>query len=225
MSGIEAFSTVASAYEDWFASPLGAFVDQAEQQALTLALPQDKVNAMLEVGAGTGHIARLLTQYAHQVVAVEPSPAMRAEGQRRLTDLPVQWQAARAEQLPFPDAQFDGVVLFTTLEFVEHPQAALQEALRVVRPGGWLIVGLLQALSAWAAFYRYKGDRGAMPWAAARFYTPEEVESWVGFPAEQVESAVYLAPKAKAPYAVADQAGQRAGNAPALEVLRWRKPR
>ena len=31
MSGIEAFSTVASAYEDWFASPLGAFVDQAEQ--------------------------------------------------------------------------------------------------------------------------------------------------------------------------------------------------
>ena len=31
---------------------------------------------------------------------------MRAEGQRRLTDLPVQWQAARAEQLPFPDAQF-----------------------------------------------------------------------------------------------------------------------
>ena len=160
MSGIEAFSTVASAYEDWFASPLGAFVDQAEQQALTLALPQDKVNAMLEVGAGTGHIARLLTQYAQQVVAVEPSPAMRAEGQRRLTDLPVQWQAARAEQLPFPDAQFDGVVLFTTLEFVEHPQAALQEALRVVRPGGWLIVGLLQALSAWAAFYRYKGDRG-----------------------------------------------------------------
>ena len=85
--------------------------------------------------------------------------------------------------------------MFTTLEFVEHPQAALQEALRVVRPGGWLIVGLLQALSAWAAFYRYKGDRGAMPWAAARFYTPEEVESWVGFPAEQVESAVVFSPK------------------------------
>ena len=56
--------------EDWFASPLGAFVDQAEQTGADLGhLPrQDKVNAMLEVGAGHGAIARLLTQYAQQVV-------------------------------------------------------------------------------------------------------------------------------------------------------------
>jgi ubiquinone/menaquinone biosynthesis C-methylase UbiE len=224
MNGIEAFATVASSYEDWFASPLGMFIDRAERQALISTLPTAKVNTILEIGAGTGHIVRWLADYAEQVTAVEPSLAMREEGQHRLADLPVHWRDARAEQLPFPDAHFDGVVIFTTLEFVEQPEVALREALRVVRPGGWLIVGLLHVLSAWVALYRYKGDRGAMPWVTARFYTRQAVETWVGLPVEQVESAGYLAPGATAPYEVADQAGRQAGNAPALEILKWRKP-
>jgi ubiquinone/menaquinone biosynthesis C-methylase UbiE len=226
MQGIDAFATIAPTYEAWFDSPLGAFVDRHEQEALARILPEGEAHAILEIGAGTGHITRWLTRYAHQVTAVEPSSAMRAEGQRRLADLISQgiihWDDATAEKLPCPDNQFDSAVLFTTLEFVEQPATALQETRRVVRPEGWIVVGMLPALSAWAALYRHKADRGKLPWTAARFYTREDLEQWMGFPAEQSETAVYLAPGAIAPFAEADQAGRRAGNAPAMEILRWR---
>jgi ubiquinone/menaquinone biosynthesis C-methylase UbiE len=227
MKEIDAFATIASTYEDWFDSPLGAFVDHCELQALALLLPDVRANTIVEIGAGTGHITRFLTRYARQVIAIEPSSAMQSEGQRRLADLSlcglIQWDDDRADKLPYPDNQFDGAVLFTTLEFVDQPVNALHEALRVVRSGGWVIVGLLPALSAWVALYRYKADCGVMPWATARFYTREDLERWMGFPAEQSETAVYLAPGANAPFEDADQAGRRAGNAPALEILRWRK--
>jgi ubiquinone/menaquinone biosynthesis C-methylase UbiE len=223
MDGIAAFESVAATYEDWFRSPLGAFVDTAECQALTALLPDPPVGAIIEIGAGTGHMARLLTDYAQVVTAIEPAAAMRAEGIQRTADRPIHWQEARAEHLPYPEACFDGAVFFTTLEFVDRPDQALQEALRVVRPGGWVMAGFLPALSPWAALYRHRGDRGVMPWVAARFYTRSDLEAWMGFPAEASAPAVYLAPQANPPFVEADQAGQRAGNAPAMEVLRWRK--
>lgn len=222
-AGIDAFTSVASTYEKWFDSPLGAFVDACELRVLTSLLSDVNTNSVIEVGAGTGHIARFLEQYACEVTAIEPSAAMRAEGIQRTSSTSIHWIDARAEHLPYPDAHFDGAVLFTTLEFVDQPAHALHEALRVVRQEGWVIVGFLHALSAWTALYRYKADRGVMPWAAARFYTRKDIEQWIGFPAEQSKTAVYLAPQAISPFADADQAGKRAGNAPALEVLRWRK--
>jgi ubiquinone/menaquinone biosynthesis C-methylase UbiE len=223
MKGIDAFNSVASTYEAWFDSPLGAFVDACELQALASLICDVNADSIIEIGAGTGHVARFLSQYAREVTAIEPSAAMRAEGIQRTSGIPIHWIDARAEHLPYPDAHFDGAVLFATLEFVDRPAQALHEALRVVRPAGWVIVGFLHALSAWTALYRYKADRGVMPWTAARFYTRTDIEQWMGFPAEQFKTAVYLAPQAIPPFADADRAGKRAGNAPGLEILRWRK--
>jgi ubiquinone/menaquinone biosynthesis C-methylase UbiE len=141
----------------------------------------------------------------------------------RTAGLPIRWCGARAECLPFPDARFDGAVLFTTLEFVQDPSRALQEALRVVRAGGWVAVGFLSALSPWVAAYRYRADQGAMPWSAAQFFARADVERFMGETAEISEAAVYLAPQATVPFEGAERAGKRAGNHPALEILRWSK--
>lgn len=62
-----------------------------------------------------------------------------------------------------------------------------------------------------------------MPWAAAQFYTRTDIEQWMKFPVEQSKTAVYLSPQAIPPFTDADQVVQRAGNAPALEILQWRK--
>lgn len=232
--GIEAFSAVASSYEDWFQSPLGKYVDGLEMEslerildgidgaALTEGAASTEGTTAIEIGAGTGHVARRLLGRFGRVVAVEPSPAMREEGMRRTNDTRVSWCDDVAERLRFADRSFDCALFFTALEFVDDPRSAIREALRVVRPGGWLVIGHFHPLSPWATLYRHMGERGTVPWAAARLYMRDELEHWAGVPAEACEAAVHLSPGAAEPYEQAESAGVRAGNPPAVEILRWR---
>jgi ubiquinone/menaquinone biosynthesis C-methylase UbiE len=150
---------------------------------------------------------------------------MRAQGIARGHDVIERWVGARAEQLPFAAGSFDGAVLFTALEFVAEPVRAIEQTLRVIRPDGWLCVGYLNALSAWAAAYRRYGERGKQPWVGARFFVREDLEQMVGRAADRSESAVRLSPAAIAPFAAADAAGERAGNVAAMDVLLWRRIR
>lgn len=220
--GIAAFANAASAYESWFQTPLGSYVDRLERAALERLLEGTPAAQVVEIGAGTGHVVIWLEALGHRVTAVEPSAAMRAQGIARGRDSVARWVDARAEQLPFATGSFDGAVMFTALEFVAEPLRALEQALRVIQPDGWLCVGYLNALSSWAAAYRRYGERGKQPWASARFFVREDLEQMVGRAADRSESAVRLSPAATAPFAAADAAGERAGNVAAMEVLLWR---
>ncbi len=222
--GITAFAAAAATYETWFASPLGSWVDQQQGEALAGLLSEVPRGVVLDIGAGTGHSAAQLARWGHRVMAVEPSGAMRHVGQHHTTTLHVHWCAGRAETLPFRAGSCDGALLFTTLEFVQQPLLALHEARRVVRDGGWIVVGFLHACSPWTALYRHRAAHGARPWTAAHFFTRPELEELMGAPAKRSAAVVYLAPQALAPFAEAEAAGQRAGNAPALEILLWRTP-
>ncbi|MCC5822414.1 MAG: class I SAM-dependent methyltransferase [Planctomycetes bacterium] len=53
---------------------------------------------------------------------------------------PIQYPKADMRALPRPDASFDLVVHSDTLEHIEEPGLALSECLRVLRPGGWLVM-------------------------------------------------------------------------------------
>ncbi|MDQ4116925.1 MAG: class I SAM-dependent methyltransferase [Actinomycetota bacterium] len=97
--------------------------------------------AVLDVGAGTGADLRHF-RAAARVVAAEPDPAMRRRLTARLDEarVPVEVSDAGAEALPFPDAAFDAVVFTLVLCTIPHPDRALAEARRVLRPGGRLVV-------------------------------------------------------------------------------------
>jgi ubiquinone/menaquinone biosynthesis C-methylase UbiE len=64
---------------------------------------------------------------------------MLALGAARLTDPRSTWIRAWAVPLPFADDTFDLVVTLEMLEFTPAPRQAIQEMLRVLRPGGWLL--------------------------------------------------------------------------------------
>lgn len=215
------FATVAAQYEEWYATPLGRFVIAEQERALLDALPATP-GTLLEVGAGTGWWCRRLAGHGWRVTAVEPSAEMRAVG---AAATPATWLEGTAEQLPVDDGTFDAVLLTTVLEFVTDPARAMSEAWRSLRPGGGLVVGLLDARSPWAALYRHLADQGVDPWSAARFVVPATVAGWLGRPADLEVACVHLAPDAQPPFAEAEVAGRRAGNRGALTVLRWDKPR
>ncbi len=207
-------------YEAWFSTPMGTFVDDLERGALRRVLGDSEPGVVVDVGAGTGHFAGMVAN-RHRVIAVEPSETMRGEGRLRTAGSTVRWCAGVGEHLPLASASVNGVIFMTTLEWAPDPRRCAAEARRVVRPGGWLIIGFLSALSPWAALYRHRADEGAEPWRSARFFTRADVETLVGARAVRAEGVIHLAPQAVEPWPEADEAGRRAGNNPALEVLRW----
>ncbi len=119
--------------------------------AALAALPAARV---LDVACGTGRAARaVLRQVAFdgRMVNLDLAGRMLRAGQRECTAWPgrVDWLRAPAEALPFAAATFDAVTCLEALEFFPHPRAALAECVRVLRPGGLLLVTNRVGRSAW----------------------------------------------------------------------------
>ena len=96
----------------------------------------------LEVGCGTGAVSRALAEFLHCVVTgVDPSPVF-VTGARELGKaLPgLTFMQGDGRSLALRDASFDLVVFHTTLCHIPDPEAALRDALRVLRPAGWLAI-------------------------------------------------------------------------------------
>jgi SAM-dependent methyltransferase len=90
---------------------------------------------VLDVGAGTGKLTRLLTARGLDVTAVEPSEGMRGELARVLPGVSV--LAGSAESIPAADGTADAVLLAQAWHWVQ-PARAVPEVARVLRPGGRL---------------------------------------------------------------------------------------
>ena len=89
---------------------------------------------VLDVATGTGLVARdLVARRRARVIGLDLTFAMldRARGSSNITLV-----SGRAEQLPFPDASFDGIVFTYLLRYVNDVTATLKELVRVLRPGG-----------------------------------------------------------------------------------------
>jgi SAM-dependent methyltransferase len=92
----------------------------------------------LEVGCGTGSDAMTFGErFGVDVVGVDASSAMVAEAARRGLQEAV---LADAHSLPFPSASFDGAWADRTVQHLADPDVAVGELVRVVRPGGTVLV-------------------------------------------------------------------------------------
>jgi SAM-dependent methyltransferase len=102
--------------------------------ALLDAVGAKQDTRLLDVACGPGFIAGAAAQRGAAVVGLDFSAAMIAEARRRLPVLT--FQEGDAEALPFDAASFDAVAMNFGLLHLARPDAALAEALRVLRPGG-----------------------------------------------------------------------------------------
>src|ERR1700738_4317775 len=95
----------------------------------------------LDAGCGTGFLSLELAGRGHRVTGIDFAPAMLAEAKKKAAaqSLAIRFEEADAEQLPFPAASFDLVMSRHVLWTLPHPEAAIDEWIRVLRPGGRLV--------------------------------------------------------------------------------------
>jgi ubiquinone/menaquinone biosynthesis C-methylase UbiE len=160
------FDEDAAHYEAWYETPEGRRADLLEKASLRRLLGSfPHAQSALEVGCGTGHFTRWLSEQGPMAAGLDLSAAMLAQARALDGVLLTQGDARR---LPFVDRAFDLVALITTLEFLEQPREALVEALRVAQRG--VLLGVLNRWSMLGLQRRVAGLFRPSVYSAAHFY-------------------------------------------------------
>lgn len=122
---------------------------------LLVELPDASPPLVLDVATGTGRLPAALfaeTEFQGTIVGIDLSRKMLAVAAHKLQEY-VETERlyllhAPAEKLPFPDDTFDVVTCLEALEFMMSPMTALEEIVRVARPGALLRFSNRQGLQA-----------------------------------------------------------------------------
>lgn len=133
---------VYAAVYDRMLKELPFYQDVTERHVRAMSAPD--IHDVLDVGAGTGNVTLPLLELGRRVTAVEIGSAMLDRLFAKLNDPMADLFTViedSAERLPqLEDHSFDGVTILLALYDMQNPFAALEEALRVLRPGGTLII-------------------------------------------------------------------------------------
>ena len=140
-----AFSGSIPQIYDRFLAPLlfNAYAQDIARRAAELA-PQQ----ILETAAGTGlaTLAILEKVPAAHLVATDLNQAMLDVAAKKIASPDVQFRAADAQSLPFPDATFDAVICQFGMMFLPDRGAGCREARRVLKPGGHFVFNVWDRL-------------------------------------------------------------------------------
>jgi ArsR family transcriptional regulator len=96
-----------------------------------------------DLGAGEGAISMLLARQAHYVFCIDRSAKMVEIGSRLARENGVdnlEYKLGDIEKVPLPDECVDLSLLSQSLHHAAHPQRAIAEAARILRPGGLLVI-------------------------------------------------------------------------------------
>jgi len=162
MARIEPFEKYSKEYDEWFIKNQDIYL--AELNAIKSLFPFDKYG--VEIGVGTGRFAFPLGIK----VGVEPSKKM-AEISRKKG---IKVYEGAAERLPFNEKTFDFVLMVTTICYVDDLVKSFKEAYRVLKTGGFIIVGFIDKESELGKQYQLNKEKSKF-YKDATFYSAKQV--------------------------------------------------
>jgi SAM-dependent methyltransferase len=181
------FDALASAYDAWFEDE-GKIVFVIEVKAFQKVLPL-LPKPWLEVGVGSGRFAQALGIK----MGIDPSSELLTMARKR----GIKVFQAKGEERFFDEETFGTIFLIVTLCFVDSPIAVLNEAHRILKTGGKIVLGLVLRDSPWGRFYSAKKEERHRFYKHATFYSYEEVKELLehtGFAVEKVISTLFQKP-------------------------------
>jgi len=162
LSRVQPFEDFPQRYEDWFRR--NKYVYQSELEAVRSLLPETGLG--VEIGVGTGRFAVPLAVKT----GVEPSRRMREIAERKGLEV----VEGFAEKLPFKSGRFDFALMVTTVCFVNSIEKAFQEAYRVIKKDGCLIVGFIDKNSRLGKMYQNIKEKSVF-YKVAEFFSVDEI--------------------------------------------------
>ena len=142
----EMFDSIAPRY-DFLNRLLSLGIDRRWRRNAVSRLQVPAGGRVLDVATGTGDVALEIARQTSSdvtIVGVDISREMMELGKRKVAASPwpgrITFQVAPCEELPFPDASFDGATIAFGIRNVVERQRGLGELQRVLRPGGRVVV-------------------------------------------------------------------------------------
>ncbi|MSP94142.1 MAG: metalloregulator ArsR/SmtB family transcription factor [Alphaproteobacteria bacterium] len=121
--------------------------EQDVENAVVRLLGHGQLGNVLDAGTGTGRMLELLAPHVERGIGLDQSAEMLAIARDRLAKADAaHCQVRRGDvyRLPFADGDektgFDAVIFHQVLHYLDDPQAALREAIRVAKPGGRILI-------------------------------------------------------------------------------------
>jgi SAM-dependent methyltransferase len=162
MARIESFETYSKEYDEWFIKNQELYV--AELNVIRSLVPSGTFG--VEIGVGSARFALPLGI----TIGIEPSKKMAELSRQR----GIQVYRGVAEHLPFNNTTFDVVLFITTICFVDDLAISLQEAHRVLKTDGFIIIGFVDKESELGKRYQLKREKSKF-YNDATFYSSKEV--------------------------------------------------
>ena len=157
--------------EDWDELSRDILGDFDLPQAVAAFVPEGAV--AVDLGCGTGHVLEAMLPTASEVIGVDGSARMLELARRRFTAdaSRVSLRIGDLEHLPLRDHEADFISINMVLHHLSNPAAALEEARRVLKPGGSLVV---------TDFDRHDNESMRASYG----------DRWLGFSAEALTAAI-----------------------------------
>jgi SAM-dependent methyltransferase len=166
----------ATAYDQRFKDRQNKVMSSLEIQLMMDMLRPLKRESVLDIGCGTGASLLPLIEMDLDTTGIDPSPYMLDLAYKKVKNR-VNLYRGFAEDLPFEDNSFNYACLFTSLEFVDNPKKAIEEACRVAKDR--IFIGALNRYAIKGVERRLKGIFTETIYNKARFFSIWELKQLV----------------------------------------------
>ena len=133
-----------------FGTSGGQLISAIELRTIVKYLRPRPLERILDVGVGTGRIAKTMAAYGCEVVGIDLNKHMlrlAAKRKKELGDRSYDLILADGQFLPFKNSSFDGITCIRTLKYFPNHQFGIREMSRVLKDGGTLVLTLSNVFS------------------------------------------------------------------------------
>jgi len=154
--------------QQWFSSELGCELLQAQKRAIDRLIPNLFGYHLVELSIDPNMALSSHSLIGHKIIIAE-------RFQLGLSDNGV---LCEATELPFEHNSIDVVLLHHTLDFTDNPHQVLREAIRILRPGGHIMVVGFNPASWWGV-HRFCNKKSSKAWHKGQFISQSRLDDWM----------------------------------------------